>query len=332
MIYKSGKEIKEIYIGDTPVTAVYIGSKLVWRSYVYFETAGTAVQILQSDAELQKSQGITYNPEANVLQYTVYASPSMRHIEPMLAANQAVGNTEGQLTVSRSEVSEAAENAVTVHTVRGDTAKGADTMAEHIGSLTHESSVTPSPGGVMPFTASGSSISEVNITGGEGESPRDMYISESVQCISIAHGDGETVRPAHLLNAQAAVDKVLNNSVDFTKCAKEWTASEKVSADYADLEKYSERSSMLQTCAVSSETGAADVTETQGVCVPSEYVTAKVGAGKSTSDSGTIFGSCSACMTTEIYEDPIQKAFDITAVAKLDGLAIADIDAMSVCA
>ena len=315
-----------------PISLLYIGDRLIWQNCEFIQTKSTSVYIPQSDAELQKSQGITYIPEANVLQYTVYASSSMRHIEPMLAANQAVGNTEGQLTVSRSEVSEAAENAVTVHTVRVDTAKGTDTMAEHIGSLTHESSVIPALGDAMPFTVNSSPISEVNITDGEGECPRDMYISESVQCISIAHGDGETVRPAHLLNAQAAVDKVLNNSVDFTKCAKEWTASEKVSADYADLEKYSERSSMLQTCAVSSETGAADATETQGVCVSSGCVTAKVGAGKSTSDSGTIFGSCSACMTTEIYEDPIQKAFDITAVAKLDGLAITDIDAMSVCA
>ena len=332
MIYKSGKEIKEIYIGDTPVTAVYIGSKLVWRSYVYFETAGTAVQILQSDAELQKSQGITYNPEANVLQYTVYASPYMRHISPMTAANQVAGNAEGQLKVSHSELAEAADSTLSIHNANAVSARGAENSTGRIGSAVHKNSATPSHGGAMPFTVNGSPISEVNITDGEGECPRDMYISESVQCISIARGDGETVRPAHLLNAQAAVDKVLNNSVDFTKCAKEWTAQTKVKVGYAETEEYGEESYMLQTCAVSSETGAADVTETQGVCVPSEYVTAKVGAGKSTSDSGTIFGSCSACMTTEIYEDPIQKAFDITTVAKLDGLAIGDIDAMSVCA
>lgn len=315
-----------------PISLLYIGDRLIWQNCEFIQTESTSVQIPQSDAELQKSQGITYIPEANVLQLTVYASPYMRHISPMTAANQVAGNSEGQLKVSHSELAEAADSTLSIHNANAVSARGAETSTGRIGSAVHKNSATPSHGGVMPFTVNGSPISEVNITDGEGECPRDMYISESVQCISIAHGDGETVRPAHLSNAQAAVDKVLNNSVDFTKCAKEWTASEKVSADYADLEKYSERSSILQTCTVSGETGAADVTETQGVCVSSGCVTAKVGAGKSTSDSGTIFGSCSACMTTEIYEDPIQKAFDITTVAKLDGLAIGDIDAMSVCA
>lgn len=32
MVYKSGKEIVAIFRGSTPVTAIYKGSKLVWKS------------------------------------------------------------------------------------------------------------------------------------------------------------------------------------------------------------------------------------------------------------------------------------------------------------
>lgn len=292
MIYKSGKEIKEIYIGDTPVTAVYIGNKLVWRSYVYFKTTGTAVYIPQSDVDILNSHGITYSFESSVLPFTVYASPYMRHISPMTAANEFFGNAEGLIKVSHSELVEADRNAASIHNASAVCAKG------------------------------------------EGEAPRCAYLSEGMQCVPIVHGYGEAVKPAHVSNAQAAVnsinadgkpenagkftslpiqyvDKALKVSADFIKGAAKWTASAEVKArDNATIEASVPR----------------------GIFIPSENAAAKVGTGDYTSVSGIMFGSCSSSMTTEIYTEPLPSSFDSSMIAELDGLALADIDAMSVSA
>lgn len=178
MIYKSGKEVKEIYVGNTPVTSVYIGNQLVWRSYTYFKTNGISVFISLSDAKILKSHGITYSACNVVTLPIVSVSPYMRYIAPMLACSSEVGTISAFPNVFGAKLPKTIVNLFPISV---------------LDISTHTGSIERTAGALF-------AVHSATIHGGKGDIMRPSHIIVSMQKTPIVAGTGICDRAMYTLN------------------------------------------------------------------------------------------------------------------------------------
>ncbi|MCM1024780.1 MAG: hypothetical protein NC395_12100 [Prevotella sp.] len=217
MIFKSGKEIREVYLGDVPVSEIYIGGYLVWGGRVPME--GAAVIVLTSDALLISADGVSYTVEnaglplsevfgsayggkeaenANVGIPTVCAEPYMRHIAPMLAADPTVGIGGADIKARGAEMIKTASEVLPMGVAKSTAGASDNTGTEGIGSGVSVGTMLVLQGDDGRFYGIAAPPDLVKITGGAGAVRRGAYTSAAVQSVPGTAGRGAETEGAYI--------------------------------------------------------------------------------------------------------------------------------------
>ena len=351
MIFKSGKEIKEIYLGGRQIAAVYIGGQLVWRSRSYAESA--AVIVLTSAALLRAADGITYSAEdagmfqvrasAKVVQSDagmitavgtapVIAEPYLRIVAPMTGSDVVLPNAEAMPLAAPSE-----EESVVVAAPPIAEAKIYVYDVEEVGSIS-------SVGGIQ----------KGNAVAADGEVIRPAHVSTPAGAADIAIG---TVKALRLINVSGGVQRAVGVNVPgkTVGSANGHGAASAASAVPADGNtdrikvcapvqlpmsdiKYAAADSVLPESMYQAPTASSELQIGYAKTNDTETFSDALllhGSADGTTATGAVIGAArytpfaaAAYMTTVIVTTPDN--YDKTDISILDGLSIEDIDLMAI--
>lgn len=220
MIFKSGKEVKEIYLGSVPVWEIYIGSRLVWGGKAYMK--GAAVIVLRSDALLRLADGITYSAEASGLPAahasaevvqsdmgritavgvaSVIAEPYMRHVAPMTDSDVFSGGADVILFAVPSDAAKTASTALPASDANIYASLAEDIKISPQGGGIHEGNALAAEGAVIRLAHVSTPDEKADITGGSSALLRPINTGGGIHKSKGISAEGEITRTAEAYGA-----------------------------------------------------------------------------------------------------------------------------------
>ncbi|MBQ8429080.1 MAG: hypothetical protein IJX30_03175 [Clostridia bacterium] len=309
MICFSGKEVCAVYLGNMPVTAMYIGNSLVWQDCRYFETETTATLALSSECGPLGVAGFTYSAEAPLSLPAAVARPYMRHIAPMLVKNplSAIGWVSPEIDLT--SISEATENGLATIISKPISAQGA--LGESVPNTFPLSplNIVPGNGAVSGLAHVPDMIHQTPLTVSTGAISALRHGLYVIYNIPITDADAEKRSAEPSKWATLSKVKTLKSLSDSFKCISPFpmTAAAEVKSNNADIKTCGTNAKLSPECCAVSEVGGAGESKTQSF----------------------ISGTCSVSMKTEPYQ-PVNADFDTTPIADMDAESIANIDIMTI--
>lgn len=325
MIYRSGREVKEIYLGNTPISAVWVGDKLIWRGRVYLESS--AMLALTVDAWLTLARGLTYGAEtegaglaavgtlygaadgalsAGLYAPQVYASPYLRYTSPMVTRPVGAGGYRADPEYADGE-KWAGQPSVA----------GALYGAKPIRADGEKRSGQPSVAGAL-YGA--------KLIPADGEKLTGATVAQAFHRVKPICADGEkrSGRPT-VAGASYRAKPMYADPEKWTEAGVAGT-SYRVKPEYADPEKWAGAGVLWGQSAASGSAAPSVGSGGVGPAGCPSAVKAIVGDGIGGRSFSAALGGCSATMTL-LYEGDIPEGdLDSMAVADMDGLGIENFD------
>lgn len=325
MIYRSGREVKEIYLGNTPISAVWVGDKLIWRGRVYLETG--AMLALTVDAWLTLARGLTYGAEtegaglaavgtlygaadgalsAALYAPEVYALPYMRYTAPMVTRPVGAGGYRADPEYADGE--KWAEQPSVAGALYGAKPMVADGEKQ-----SGQPSVAGALYGAKLIRADGEKLTGATVAGA-------LHHVKPI----CADGEKRSGRPT-VAGALYGVKPRYADPERWSGASVAGT-SYRVKPEYADPEKWTDAGVLWGQSAASGYATPSEDSDAVGSAGCPSAVKAIVGDGICGRYLSAAVGGCSATMTLLYEGDTPEGDLDSMAIADMDGLGIENFD------
>lgn len=324
--------MKEIYLGNKPVAAVCAGNRVVWQSYMCFESGTAVVGTAVNDCKLQAAGGTSHAVNSSFLPAAetsaevsgtedlhsksagaaiAYAKPCLRHFTTIENSNIVFAASEANIRASPSAGSTAEGPGGGLCESGAIAATGEVKQETYVCGIVQNNSAITTPGAVMQEAYSCEGVHEINAISAASLSPAAACAFEAVAQAQHAFGNSEDVEATEILQ--------------LTPC-------EDVTAAYAALQS---AETDLHGVPVTARTTAvnADLLDKRTDCAAAYTVDVAVSNGQTeTRESECVFsGGYVAEISLELYKEPVQPGeFDSTTIDVIDVLSVEDIDNMTI--
>lgn len=355
MIYFSNKKVTAVYIGSMPVSAVYMGEKLIWQDCEHFGTEVSATVVFVSESKILSAGGKTYTAEAvampvskadaisalgSVLEDATLhfpiacAKPHMRHIAPTTDSNISEGVAEALplAVLTNNKKATATASLTTDVNIRASPAE--DSVAEETCGGVHKSDAVAAPAAARRDTYISGITQDNSAVAAPGAAGQGVYASSGIHKSDAIEADGKRDAAACTFEAATHAAHILGIS-EHAKAIEtlQLTPCTDTVAGYAGTQSV-ETDLYGMTVAARATASSADLSDGQADCAagPVADVIPSADISKSYGSKSSIFaGGYAAEMSLEMYEEPVQSGnFDSLTIIELDVLPAEDIDNMTI--
>lgn len=324
--------MKEIYLSNKLIAAVYAGNRVVWQNYMCFES-GTAVvsaavndcvpsaaggasrtvncdslPVMEASAEVSTT-GSLHGENAGAA--IAYAKPCLRHFTATENSNIVFAASEANIRASPSTASAVAETGGGLCKSDAIAAPGAVRQGTYVSGGAQDNSAIAAPGAVMQEVYNCAGAHEINAISAASLSPAAASSAHAAAQAQHAFGNSEEVEATEMLQ--------------LTPCAgvtAAYAISQSAETDFRGMTATARATANSAT----SLDGQADVT---AACTADAAVSNS--HAETHKSECTFAGGYIAEMSLEMYEEPAQSGnFDSLTIIELDALPIESIDSMTI--